>query len=67
MEMTEIHACMCVCVCIYIYTHTTIKTERNFAICNITDGPGGYYISEISLTEKGKYCVFIYMWNLKNK
>ena len=26
------------------------------AICNKMDRPGGYYISELSQTEKGKHC-----------
>ena len=30
------------------------------------DGPGGYYPSEISQTEKEKYCI-IYMWTLKTQ
>ena len=27
----------------------------------------GIMLSEMSQTEKGKYCVFIYMWNVKSK
>ena len=27
----------------------------------------GIMLSEISQKKKGKYCVFLYMWNLKNK
>ena len=32
------------------------KKERHFAICNNMDGPGVYYSSEVSQTEKDKYC-----------
>ena len=27
----------------------------------------GIMLSEMSQTEKDKYCVFTYMWNVKNK
>ena len=37
----------------------------NVGICNNMNGPGGYY--ELSQTEKEKYCVFTYMWNVKNE
>ena len=30
------------------------------------DESGGYHVSEISQTEKGKYGMFSHMWNLKN-
>ena len=43
---------------------STIKKWK-IAICNKIDGPEGFYASEISQTEKDKYCVKTYMWNLK--
>ena len=33
------------------------KKEWNFAICSNMDGIGGHFISEISHTEKDKYCI----------
>ena len=43
------------------------KKEWNSAIYNDVYGPRVYYASEISQTEKDKYCVITYMWNIKNK
>lgn len=44
-------------VCMHTYTHTQWTTlshekECNFAICNNTDGLGGYSLSKITQTEK---------------
>ena len=48
--------------------YLSIKKEWNVSICNNTDGPRGYYASEISQSEKDKYHVIsLIMWNLKNK
>ena len=43
----------------YIYTmqyYSAIK-KRNFAICSNMDGLGEFMLSEISQTEKDKYCM----------
>jgi len=45
---------------VHIYTmkyYSVIKKERNSAICNNMDGPGGIVFSEISQTKKDKYCI----------
>jgi len=43
------------------HTHSGIllshRKEGNFAICNNMNELGGYYVSEISQTEKDKYCM----------
>ena len=48
-------------VCIYsgiLLNPKKKKKELNFAICNNMDGLGGYYAkSEVSQTEKDKYCM----------
>ena len=42
---------------IYTVKYYQAKKEWNPAICNNIDGPGGFYASEISQTEKDKYCI----------
>ena len=45
---------------VYIYIHHEILLSRkkvDFAVCNNMNGLRGYYASEISQTEKDKYCV----------
>ena len=37
--------------------YSAIKKERNFAVCNDTNGPGGYYAKWNNQTEKDKYCM----------
>ena len=53
---------------VYIHTmeyYLVIKMNEIFAICNKMDRHGGHYTSEISQTEKDKYCMISHMWNLK--
>ena len=62
----HVYVCVCVCVCVCVYTQLLRQKEiLPFAISQMD--LEAIMISEISLIEKGKYCVFIYMWNLKNK
>ena len=48
--------------------YSAIITEWNFAICNNTDGLGGYYAQwKKSDGERQILYVITYMWDLKNK
>jgi hypothetical protein len=61
---------ICIYIDIDIYTHNGILTNHqkdwNSAICNDMDRPRVYNASEISQTEKDKYSVVTYIWNLKD-
>ena len=51
-------------ICIYIHTCThnrilfSLKKEENLAIFDNIDEPGKTLLSEISQTEKDKYCMY---------
>ena len=56
----------------HTHTHTlkyysTISKEWNFAICSNMAVPQRNYAKCSKLIEKDKYCMILYMWNLKNK
>ena len=53
---------------VYIYIHIELLRQKEILTFATSQMDlEAIVISEISLTEKGKYCVFIYMWSLKNK
>ena len=54
-------------VYIYIHTHTHTHTQWNLTVCDNMDEPRGYYVSEISQTEKGKHHDFTYMLTLRKQ
>ena len=54
----------------YIYAmeyYSAMKKNEILSFATTWMDPEGIMFSEISWTEKGKHCVFTYMWNLKNK
>ena len=66
---------MCVYICIHIHphTHTHIfnelllihKKEGNSATCNNMDGPEGIILSDVSQTEKEKYCMISFICGIR--
>jgi hypothetical protein len=51
-----------------VYIHNGvlfIHKEQNYIIFRKMDGTGVTILSKISHTQKGKYYVFSYMWNLE--
>ena len=65
----------CTYVYIYIHTHThthtieyhsAIKIECSLVICNNMAEPGEHRASW-NMSDKDKYCIFTYIWNLNNK
>ena len=69
--MNEKRRCdMCVCMYVYIYIYNGILLSHkkyNAAICSKWVDIENIMLSEISQTEKDKYCMATYMWNLKFK
>ena len=65
----------CIFICIYIHTHThthngiLLSHKKNEILLLTTTWMGleAIMLSEISHTEKDKYCMISLMWNLKNK
>ena len=52
-----------------IVTEPIFKNQKkgNPTIFNNIDGPWGHYAEGISQTEKDKYCMITYTWNLKRQ
>lgn len=46
--------------------YSVFKKEGSSAICDHVNEPGGLMLSDISQTQKNKYCNLSFMWNLKN-
>ena len=60
--------CVCVCVCVSITEyHSAIKKEWNSAICNNVNCPREYYATEVSQTEKDRYCMLSLICGIKKK
>ena len=61
---------MCVCVCVCVYTmeyYSAVKKNEILPFATTWMDLEGIMLSEISQTEKDKYCMLSHMWNLKDK
>ena len=55
---------------VHTHTHTHeyySAIKKNLTVCDNMDEPRGYYVSEISQTEKGKHHDFTYMLTLRKQ
>ena len=70
---THTHICVCMYVCIYIYVYICdgilLNHKKNEILPFATTwmDPEGIMLSEISQTEKDKYCMISFIWNLKKQ
>ena len=68
-----IYIYVCGCIHIHPHTHTHIfnelllihKKEGNSATCNNMDGPEGIILSDVSQTEKEKYCMISFICGIR--